>query len=94
MDDWFTGSGCVLLKVMVRGVFGVQPTLNAIEIKPSKYFPTDNARLKMTVKGKYLDINYRNTHSGKRRVFINDKENDFATLNDKTTNKILIQIVD
>ena len=35
ISDWFTGSGCVLIKTLIRGVFGVNQTLDEIVIAPA-----------------------------------------------------------
>mgnify|MGYP006932848264 CR=1 FL=1 len=35
MSDWFTGSGCVLGKVLFFCVFGVRPNLQGVEICPA-----------------------------------------------------------
>ena len=71
MNDWFTGSGCVLLKVLVRGIFGLNPDLHGIRITPSDYFPMDTAKIEMRVKGKQFTVIYNNQHKEERVIYIN-----------------------
>ncbi len=56
MSDWFTGSGCVLMKVLVRGVFGIEPTLDGVKICPASYIPFKKARMEIIVKGCKLKL--------------------------------------
>lgn len=56
MSDWFTGSGCVLLKVLFWQVFGIKANLDEIKIQPSKYVPFEKTSIKMTIKGKTISI--------------------------------------
>ncbi len=93
MNDWFTGSGCVLAKVLVKGVFGVKPNLNGIEISPSSYFPCDTASMDITVKGVRLNISYENKGDG-RKVLIDGVEKDFISLNELNKKQIKIEIID
>ena len=54
MGDWYTGSGTVLLKEIVKYGFGIQPTLDMLCIKPPKYFPCEEASLEISIDGKKL----------------------------------------
>jgi cellobiose phosphorylase len=56
MRDWFTGSGCVLLKVLLWHVFGIKADLNGISIQPAKYIPFERMSLEMKLKGKPVRI--------------------------------------
>lgn len=58
MSDWFTGSGCVLLKVLLWYVFGVQADLNGVWISAPKYMPFERMSLSICVKGKKHDVVY------------------------------------
>ncbi len=57
MSDWFTGSGCVLIKVLLWHVFGIKADLNGIKIKPTKFMPFKNASLKIKICGEDTFIN-------------------------------------
>lgn len=74
MSDWFTGSSNTLLKLVISDVFGLQLDLgNIIYLKPSNYFPSDLASLKIKAKGKHLTINYINNHNKERIIKVNDE---------------------
>lgn len=59
MNDWYTGSANTLIKVLVRGLFGVEATLDGVSIRPSSYFKTETASLSLCVKGCLFRIVYR-----------------------------------
>ena len=71
MGDWYTGSGAVLLKTIVRHGFGVFPTLDGLVIAPAKTMPCNRARLTLTVKGHPLTLIYENRGQGTRTVTVN-----------------------
>ncbi|MBO7344735.1 MAG: hypothetical protein J6U92_02220 [Clostridia bacterium] len=56
--DWYTGSACVLIKVLVYKIFGVLCSLNGIEFSPCMYLPFKNAILDMQVRGKKVTVEY------------------------------------
>lgn len=57
ISDWFTGSGCVLLKILYSGVFGIKPKSDGVEIRPNANSPFENGSCSVTVKGKSLTVN-------------------------------------
>ncbi|MBQ8689691.1 MAG: hypothetical protein IJ515_04930 [Clostridia bacterium] len=71
MSDWFTGSGCVLLKALVRSVFGIEPDLDGITVAPAAYIPTDACSITVRVKGVKLTVVYKNCGTGKRTFTVN-----------------------
>ncbi|MBQ4071206.1 MAG: hypothetical protein IJD51_02165 [Clostridia bacterium] len=73
MSDWFTGSGCVLTKVLVRSVFGIEPDLDTVKIAPARYIPADALTVTVPVKGYSLTVKYKNTGSGRRTFAVNGK---------------------
>ena len=74
ISDWFTGSGCVLIKTLIRGVFGFNQRLNEVDIAPAKYFPCQKASITIMVKDCAVTISYHNKGNGKRSFFIDGKE--------------------
>lgn len=72
MSDWFTGSANVLIKVLARQVFGVQPCLNGVTICPAAYMPFDKASISILVKGKIIKLNYAKADV-KRSITVNGK---------------------
>lgn len=71
---WFTGSGSVLLKVLIWYIFGVKPTLDGLCICPSNYIPFEKISIDLKVKGIDLHISYTKNASKDRRFFVNGKE--------------------
>ena len=69
MGDWYTGSGTVLIKELVKYGFGVQPTLDKLYIKPPKYFPCEKAELEIKIDGKKLFFEILGNGEKERRIF-------------------------
>ena len=88
MSDWFTGSGCVLLKILIWEVFGVLPDLNGLAIRPAAYFPTNEASISMLVKGCEVTVLYRNQGKDKRSFIVNGKARDSVYDEKAKTEKI------
>ena len=76
MNDWFTGSGCVLLKVLIGGVFGIKPTLDTVKIETCEHLPSKKAEIALWIKRCKISLKYENLNVGKRKYFINEKEVD------------------
>ena len=83
MSDWFTGAGCVLLKLMVDGLFGIKPTLDSITISPVSYMPFKSASITLKYMGNNLTVKYEKRDTGARSFLVNgEKHNaDNASLN-------------
>jgi hypothetical protein len=88
MSDWFTGSGCVLLKILIWEVFGILPDLNGLAIRPAAYFPTNEASISMIVKGCEVSVLYRNQGKDKRSFIVNGKARDSVYDEKAKTEKI------
>lgn len=76
MGDWFTGSGTVFMRDMVKYAFGVRPTLDGLIIDFPKFIPTDEAELEIKIKGAEVRLVYKNEHRNNRRCFVNGKEQE------------------
>ncbi len=74
MNDWFTGSGCVLIKVLIGGVFGVQPSLDGIRIRTASYMPCKDAKISLNIKGVSIDLLYQNRNNGYREYVVNNQK--------------------
>lgn len=74
MNDCFSGSGSVLIKLLIGGVFGVRPTLDHLEIRPSSYMPCKQASISIPVKGAKVHILYKNEGNGARTYKVNGTE--------------------
>ncbi len=56
MSDWFTGSGCVLMKALVKGAFGIEPTLDGVKICPATELPFEKSRMDILLKGARIHL--------------------------------------
>ena len=74
MNDWFSGSGCVLVKFLIGAIFGVRPNLDGVEIRPSYQMPCKAASISVNVKGATLRIQYQNAGLRMRKCVVNGKE--------------------
>ncbi len=70
MGDWYTGSGAVLLKNIVRYGFGIVPTLDGLRLQTAAAMPCDRASLSLTVKGHAITVSYENRGQGTRTIMV------------------------
>ncbi|MBQ8474088.1 MAG: hypothetical protein IJ499_00300 [Clostridia bacterium] len=71
MGDWYTGSGAVLVKELIKFGFGIAPDLGGLKIQTPKVMPCDSASIKVTVKGHPITLVYKNTGAGNRSFKVN-----------------------
>ncbi len=90
LGDWFTGSGTVLIKTLVRCAFGIEPDLDGITIAPANYLPFDAFTISLPIKDTCLNIVYTNTGKGKRTFTVNGKEVEGSYDEDRLTSKIYL----
>ncbi len=74
MGDWYTGSGAVLVKEVIKCAFGIEPNLSTLKIAPANYFPTDKAEIELNIVGKRVTVKYYNKGVGKRIITLNGQE--------------------
>ncbi|MCI8436118.1 MAG: hypothetical protein HFK10_09230 [Clostridia bacterium] len=74
MSDWFTGSGAVLTKVIIRCLFGIEPDLNGIRIMPANFMPAHEIECTLCVRNRRLHFTYRKKGAGERKFFVNGQE--------------------
>lgn len=74
MGDWQTGSSNVLLKTLIRFVFGFEPHFKGFYIQPSKNQPFDHLEMSLNYRGIELYISYENRHQEKRIYLMNGIE--------------------
>lgn len=72
--DWYTGSGTVLMKEIIKCGFGIEPTLSSLKISPASYFPCNNAEIILNLKGCELLVKYENRNEGVRKIYFGNKE--------------------
>lgn len=73
MGDWYTGSGAVLMKNIIKYGFGIEPTLTDVKIFPSAHFPAASAKMKLCISGKSINIVYRNEGNRNRKILLNSE---------------------
>ncbi len=83
MSDWFTGSGCVLIKVLIWYIFGVRADLNSLTISPAMNVPFDQTEIELKVKGVRLHLRYQNSGKGTRTFTVNGQPAE-AVVDQKT----------
>ena len=66
MSDWYTGAANVLIKTLVRCVFGVDATLEGVYIRPAAYMPFASAKIRIAVRGCSVRVEYVKKGNGKR----------------------------
>ena len=71
MGDWYTGSGTMYVKELVRFGLGVDPDLYGIRIQTPSYLPTKSCRADLLIKGCKVKFTYRNEGRGVRTVKVN-----------------------
>lgn len=73
-SDWYTGSGTVFVKNLIKFGFGVCPVLDGLFIQTANYMPTDSAFVDIIVKGHTIKVVYSNKNNRKRIFRINGEE--------------------
>ena len=73
MGDWYTGSGTVLIKALVRYGLGVWPSLDALMLCPPAVMPFGGAQMEFTLRGKRVKYVYRGAVEGRRVISLNGK---------------------
>jgi len=69
--DWQTGSGTVLLKALIKYVFGYQPQIDGLWISPCKELPFDSFDFEVSPGQYHLKITYQNRGGGQRSFVLN-----------------------
>ena len=69
MNDWQTGSSNVLLKVLMRYVYGFECTLRGIWIQPAGYFPFDSFDFSINARDCSFLIYYQKSPDVEQRSF-------------------------
>lgn len=71
MNDWQTGSSNVVLKLLIRFVFGFEPELDGLWIQPANGCPFKSFQFALDVRGCKISIHYENNQAGKRSFMLN-----------------------
>ncbi len=92
--DWYTGSGTVFIKNLVKFGFGVCPTLDGLVIQTASFMPTNNASIDIVVKGQPITVKYLNTNVGHRTFKVNGKKMTADFDDFMNTHKLFIPTAD
>lgn len=71
LGDWYTGSGAVVTRCIFEYGMGITADLEGIKISTPWYMPSDKVKVNFEAKNKKITFTYENTHTGKRKYFIN-----------------------
>ena len=83
MDDWQTGSSNVILKLMIRYVFGLDPTFDHLRIAPAAWFPFDQFEFQAEVQGRRIQLVYKRADVASREFRLNGKPVEGIAFDDK-----------
>lgn len=73
MNDWFTGSGCVLAKIFMWYIFGIKADLDGVTICPAKVLPVSSMKICLKLKGGEIALSYRKKDCESRTFEVNGK---------------------
>ena len=76
MNDWQTGSSNVVLKLLIRFVFGFEPEMDGLWIQPAGWCPFESFQFELDVRDCKISINYQNKKSGKRSFQIDGQSQE------------------
>ncbi len=71
MNDWQTGCSNVLLKLLIRYAFGLQPQIDKLRISPAAWVPFDRFEIQAVVHGKSITLNYEHADVTQREIELN-----------------------
>ena len=76
MNDWQTGSSNVVLKLLIRFVFGLEPELDGLWIQPAAWCPFESFQFKLDIRGCQITIHYENKQTGKRSFKLDNQQKE------------------
>jgi len=77
MSDWYTGSANTLIKSLVRGLFGINPSLSGLNITPSTFFAANKASCSLKIKDTMVRVSYEGNGNKVCKISINGEIQDF-----------------
>lgn len=76
MNDWHTGSGAVLLKLMVRYVIGFDPCFDGVLIHPCSELPVNSFEFTVYPQNCEMTISYKKNGKGSRSFRVNGQKRE------------------
>lgn len=74
MNDWQTGSSNVLLKLLIRYVFGFEPAPDGFWVQPAAWSPFGGFDFHIRFRGREVRLRYSDSGSGRRAFRVNGRE--------------------
>jgi cellobiose phosphorylase len=74
MNDWQTGSSNVVLKTLIRYVFGFEPRIDGCWIQPAASCPLGAFEFKAPWRNRDVTIRYKDEQTGQRRFLVDGQE--------------------
>lgn len=71
MNDWQTGSSNVVLKTLIRFVFGFEPTMDSLRIQPAAWLPFKSFKFAARARGRDVRIVFEDQGRGQRVFTVN-----------------------
>lgn len=71
MNDWFTGSVTVLIKILFEEIFGCRVDLERVSISPALHQPLDAFQADIPLRQSILHLSYQNKGNTKRVYIVN-----------------------
>ncbi len=68
--DWYTGSGTVYIKNIVRGLLGINADLDGVIIKTAKSIPSKIIQADVKIKGNNVRFEYKKEGGAERKIYI------------------------
>lgn len=78
MSDWFTGSGCVLLKTLYFDVFGLKADLDGLTVAPAGNMPFEKISVSLVIKGAKINLTLKK--GNEKKIVVNGKKIDGLSL--------------
>lgn len=76
MQDWQTGSSNVMLKTLIRFVFGVEPHYDGLWIQPSRDIPFKSTKFEIDIRGTRIVLEYRHNQGTEREFIVNGEKQE------------------
>lgn len=74
--DWYTGSGTVLIKSILRYGIGINTNLDGVVIQTAAKMPCSSLSVNLSLKGFKVHFTYKNENAGNRTIYFDGKALD------------------
>ena len=74
--DWYTGSGTVFIKNVIRYCLGLEATMDGVIVQTSDSMACEKISADLYIKGHNIKFIYTNNQTGNRRITVNGKQKE------------------